>query len=89
MNNKVLVKLLLPEFDQSYDILLPVNEVIWKIKKLLVKSVSDLDGIKLDMEANYILINKLSNRIYKNNEVVYDTDIRNSTELLLITGKQV
>ena len=41
MNNKVLIKLILPELDTSFDILIPVNEIIWKIKKLLVKSVSD------------------------------------------------
>ena len=33
MNNKVLVKLLVPELNSSFDIFLPVNELIWKIKK--------------------------------------------------------
>lgn len=89
MNNKVLIKLILPELDTSFDILIPVNEIIWKIKKLLVKSVSDLEGIKLDMNAEYILLNKRNNRIYNNNEIVINTDIRNSTELLLITNKEM
>ena len=40
MNNKVLVKLLVPELNSSFDIFLPVNELIWKIKKMLVKSIS-------------------------------------------------
>ena len=31
MNNKVLVKLYVPEISQSYDLFIPVNEVIWKI----------------------------------------------------------
>ena len=88
MNNKVLIKLILPELDTSFDILIPVNEIIWKIKKLLVKSVSDLEGIKLDMNAEYILLNKRNNRIYNNNEIVINPDIRNSTELLLITNKE-
>ena len=36
MNNKVLVKLLVPELNSSFDIFLPVNELIWKIKRMLV-----------------------------------------------------
>lgn len=86
MNDKVLVKLILPELDKSFDVLIPVNEVLWKIKKLLVKSVGDLEGIKLDINGEYVLINKLNNRIYNNNEIVINTDIRNSTELLLLTN---
>lgn len=85
--NKVLIKLLLPEFDTEFDILIPINEVVWKIKKLLVKSVSDLEGISLNINDNYILMNKTNSRIYNNNEIIIDTDIRNSTELLLITNK--
>ena len=87
MNEKVLVKLLLPEFDTEYDILIPVNEIVWKIKKLLIKSVSDLEGIKLNMNVNYILLNKENSRVYNNNEIIINTDIRNSTELILITNK--
>ena len=87
MNNKVLVKLILPELDKSFDVLIPVNEVLWKIKKLLIKSVSDLENVKLDMNAEYILLNKQNNKIYNNNEIVINTDIRNSTELMLISNK--
>ena len=86
MNDKVLVKLLLPELDSKYDILIPVNEIIWKIKKLLIKSVSDLEGIKLNMNTDYILLNKENSRVYNNNEIIINTDIRNSTELILITN---
>ncbi len=84
MNNKVLIKLLLPQLDKSYDILIPINEVIWKVKKLIVKSIGDLEGIHLNMNDKYVLMNKNNNRIYNNNEIIYNTDIRNSTELILL-----
>ena len=42
MKNKVLVKIILPELDRSYDIFLPVNEIVWKAKKLILKAISDL-----------------------------------------------
>lgn len=83
MNNKVLIKLLVPELDTNFDIFIPTNEVIWKIKKLLLKAVSDLEGINLNPKEEYILLNKNTSKIYNNNEIVMNTDIRNSNELIL------
>ena len=87
MNNKVLVKLIVPELDSVYDIFIPVNEIIWKVKKLIVKSVSDLSGGILDMNGNYILINKVTSKTYSNNSIIINTDIRNATELILLSEK--
>ena len=84
MKNKVLIKLFVSDLSSCYDVFIPVNEVIWKIKKMCIKSVSDLTGIPLDMDKEYLLINKVTGDIYKNNDIVIDTNIRNSTELMLI-----
>lgn len=84
MNNKVLVKLTIIELDETFDIFIPVNEIVWKIKKLIIKSVSGLTGYDLDINSDYILLNKITSRIYGSNEVVINTDIRNGTELLLM-----
>lgn len=86
MNNKVLIKLIIPELDTSFDIFIPVNELIWKIKKLLIKSISDITNISLLENNNYILINKTTSHIYSNNDIIINTDIRNGTEVLLITS---
>ena len=85
MKNKVLVKLIFVELDLSYDIFLPVNELIWKIKKMIQKSVSDLTNIPLDIQSEYILINKDSGKIYSNNEILINTDIRNGSELIFVS----
>ena len=87
MENKVLIKLLVPELDSNFDAFIPVNEIIWKISKMLVKSVSDLSGAQLDIKKEFILINKITTRIYNNNEIVINTDIRNGTELILISNR--
>ena len=84
MNNKVLIRLLVPELDMNFDLFIPVNEIVWKIKKLIVKSISDLANVNLDIQNEYVLINKDSSRIYQNNEIVIETDIRNATELILL-----
>lgn len=88
MKNKVLVKLFVPELDSSFDTFIPINEVVWKVKRLLAKSVSDLSGGVLDVNTEYTLINKLTSEAYDNNSIVYETDIKNATELILLSVKQ-
>ena len=88
MKNKVLIKLIVPELDDTFDLFVPVNEVIWKVEKLIVKSISDLTGIELNQQAEYILLNKDNCKLYSNNEIIINTDIRNSTELILISANQ-
>ena len=84
MKNKILIKLTLIDLDETFDIFIPVNEVIWKLKKLIIKSISDLTGNSLNMNADYVLMNKITSKIYQNNELVINSDIRNGSELLMI-----
>ena len=85
MENKVLIKLIVPELDTTFDVFAPVNELIWKITKMLAKSVSDLSDTNFNNNKNYVLINKINTKIYNSNEIVINTDIRNGTELILIS----
>ncbi len=84
MKNKVLICLYVPTLDNTYDIYIPVNELVWRVNKLLVKSISDLTEGILSTSKNYILINIDNGRIYNNNEVIINTDIRNLTRIALI-----
>lgn len=84
MNNKVLVNVDVPELDNDFDLFIPVNELIWRVNKMVVKSVSDLSGVPLNPNDKYVFINKINNTVYRNNEVIIDTDIRNGTELVLL-----
>lgn len=88
MINKVLIKLYVPELDYTFDIFIPVNEIIWKIKKLILKSVFDLTGGSIDISKDYALINKNTSKYYDNNSIVINTDIRNATELILLMVKE-
>ncbi|MBR2840968.1 MAG: hypothetical protein IKF01_03765 [Bacilli bacterium] len=84
MENKVLIKLIVPALDKDFDIFIPVNEVVWKIKKMLIKSVMDITDTNLNVNSYYILINKENGNIYNDNQIIIDTDIRNISELMLI-----
>lgn len=87
MNNRVLIKLFVPELDLSYDLYIPVNELIWKTKQMFVKAISEMTGGLLDASKEYALINKTTSTTYNNNQIIINTDIRNATELLLISVK--
>ena len=84
MNNKVLIKVTMLELDESFDCFIPVNEIMWRIKELILKSISDISGTNL-LTNNYIIINKDTSNIYDNNDIVINTDIRNGTELYFIS----
>jgi len=84
VDNKVLIRLIVPEIDESFDVFIPVNELVWKIKKILIKSISDLSKFSLNINDEYILLNKDNSTIYKNNDIVINTDIRNGTELIFV-----
>lgn len=84
MNNKVLIKVYTPEYNKSYDIFIPVNELVWKVAKLMMKCISDINNINSDLKKEYLLINQKTNEIYNNNVIIRETDIRNGTELVLI-----
>lgn len=86
MENKVLVKLIFPELDRDFDVFIPVNEIIWKIRLLVIKSISDLCSVRLSAD-KYVLIGKSTGKVYGNNEIVIDTDIKNGTEIILIPIK--
>lgn len=82
--NKILINLYVPNLNQHYDLFIPVNEFIWKINKLVVKSISDLSDGKLLMNQNYVIANIETGKIYDNNDIVINTDIRNASKLALI-----
>lgn len=85
MNNKVLIKLNFIELDVSYDVFIPVNELVWKVIKLLQKSIFDLNNIPINLQKEYLLVNQDSCKIYNNNEIIINTDIRNGSELIMIS----
>ena len=86
MENKVLIRLILPDLDDSFDLFIPVNITIYKLKNLLLRSLDEICDCKL-LNGSTTLINKINSRIYNNNEIVINTDIRNASELLLIFNK--
>lgn len=84
MKNKVLVELIVPETESVYNIYLPINKRIGNIIILLNKTVSDLTN-GCFVGSNYTsLYNKDTNVKYNPSDLLYNTDIRNGTSLILL-----
>lgn len=84
MMNKVLIKLYVPTLGENYDIYIPVNEMAWKVNRLIVKLISDMSNDNFSIDKDYALINIDTGMIYNNNDIIINTDIRNASRLLLV-----
>ena len=82
MEYKVLIKLYVPEIEESYEMYIPINKYIGEISELLCKLVNDLSKV-YPIKKNACLCTRYSGIIYDKNNTIRQTDIRNGTELVL------
>ncbi len=84
MKNKVLVELIVPSIEASYDIFLPINKRIGNIISLLNKTIADISDGCYEGNVNTSLYNRDTSQKYEINTLLYNTDIRNGTTLILL-----
>ncbi len=85
MKTKIIIKAIFPSLDRCYDIKIPINEVLWKVCKLLSKAIYDMNGINIDViGSSFVMMNKTTGTIYNLNTTVIDSDIRNGTEIVFL-----
>ena len=83
MKNKILVRLIVPNLMSEYEIFIPVNERIIKIKELIINSLADLSDNKFDVSKKYNLINPETGEVYDNKMIIRDLPIKNSKRIIL------
>ncbi len=81
--NKYLVKVYVPLLDSNYDIWIPnskrVKDIVYYISAMLKNLTYGKFEIKI-----YDLINRFNGNIYDYNLLINETDIKNSTELIIM-----
>ncbi len=85
MDNKVLVNLIVPELNQTYDVYLPVNKKMGNIIILLNKAVYELSGGDYLLSDKNKLYNALTKELYQPDVLLINTDIKNGTKLVLVS----
>ena len=83
MKNKILIKLIVPCLNREYEVFIPVNERICKVKELLVKCIADLSDSDFDTERIYSLLDPEVGTIYDSRLPVRDTNIVNIKRVIL------
>lgn len=84
MKNKVLIKLIVPDIDENFDIFLPINKKIGEAILLIVKSINDHSDGMYKLADNKVFYNRSTGKSYEPNMLIKNTDIRNGTNLILL-----
>ena len=85
MNSKVIVKIIVPEIDQVFDMYLPVNKKIGNIIELISKAINELTTGEYTVSNTTVLVNVETDIEYEPDILLLNTDIRNGTKLVLIS----
>ena len=84
MKNKVLIKVYAISIDEEYEIYIPTNESIKKVLELIVKSLLELSDSNFNQEVQHYLMDPELSTVYLNNQIIRDTNIKNSKRIVLI-----
>lgn len=85
MNNKVIVKLIVPEIDEQYELYLPINKKIGNIINLLNEAIHELTNGEYELSKSNQLYNYYTKEKYMSDVLLFNTNIRNGTCLILIS----
>lgn len=83
MEYKVLIKLFVPEVEQSFEMYIPVNKTVSQVIFLMNKVVNDITLGSYPIKDTIKLINRRSNVQYDLSKLIRNTDIKNGTELVI------
>ena len=83
MEYKVLVKLFVPEIEETYEAYIPINRTVGHVVLSLNQLINSISGI-YPLNQNLLLYNRRTGVPYDRGLLVRDTDIRNGTELVMI-----
>ena len=84
MNNKVLVKVLIPEIDEVYDVFIPINIRVGMVIKLLNESLTEVSNGLYVVKNNRKIYNVEDANPYPFNKLIRETNIRNGSTIVFI-----
>lgn len=82
MDYKVLVKLLVPEIERSYELYIPINRTVRDVCKLINKLVNEDTSGLFPIKEDAMICNRFSLTFYSYESYIRDTNIRNGSQLV-------
>lgn len=84
MKNKILIEVIVPSIEARYDLYIPINRRIGNLITLLNKTIQEMSEDCFIGDNHTALYNRDTNQKYNPNDLIYNTDIRNGTSLILL-----
>lgn len=84
MKNKVLVQIIIPDIEKSFDIYLPINKRVGNIINLLNQAITEITKGTYQGTQKTGLYNSRTGEKYSVNDLVRNTSIRNGVRLVLL-----
>ena len=84
MNSKVLVELVVPVLECSYDVYIPINRKVGNVIGLVSKMVSDMSFGYFTVSKKNALYSGDTGERYAMDQLVINTDIRNGSKIILM-----
>lgn len=85
MKDKLLIKVVVPVVELSFDIYLPINKKIGTIKRYLFDVViEETEGYYKNSFDNLKMIDQETGKEYSNNSLLYESGIKNGSTIVLI-----
>lgn len=84
MKNKILVELVVPEIEETYNVYIPANKKIGNIIILLSKAVCEFSQGVFEETNHNCLYDGETGKRYSINDLVRNTNIKNGSKIILI-----
>lgn len=85
MNNKILIKVIVPLLEENFEIYIPVNKRISTVIKLIEKSLNEItNGYYPTQKENSVIIDEESGSVFDVNLTVKESKMINGSKIILI-----
>ena len=82
--NKLLIKVLVPKLETSYEIFVPIIKKMHRIRKQIIQAINELNDNALGIDDDILLYDKLTGEAFNLNAMVKDSGLKNGSELILV-----
>ena len=84
MQYKILVQFHAPEIEEDYGAYIPINKTIGEVSNLLLRVIQEKYSTFAE-DGKVKLYDKYAYRAYRENDLIRNTDIKNGSELIVIS----
>jgi hypothetical protein len=84
MQYKILVQFHIPEIEEEYEAYIPINKTIGEVSNLLLRVIREKYNTFAE-GGNIKMYDKYTYKVYRENDLVRNTGIKNGSELIVIS----